>query len=197
MNKQPIGAAAPARHHPLIVTLHWLIAALIVTEALIGVGILHFWPNTAIKVAPLKLHMILGLSMLSLMTVQIVARFLLPHPAPARTGSAFLDFIGKATHALLYLFTFLMGGTGILLAVQSHVLQLIFGGSTRFPMVFNLFTHAAVFILFGMLCSLHVAGALFHQFVLKDRLFARMGYSKTREAEVPVRPPLGELMNNR
>lgn len=195
MNKQPFGAAAPARHHPLIVTLHWLIALLIVTEALIGMGILHFWPNTAIKVAPLKLHMILGISMLALMTIQVIARFLLPHPAPARTGSAFLDFIGKATHALLYVFTFLMGGTGILLAVQSHVLQLIFGGGTRFPMVFNLFTHAAVFVLFGLLCSFHVAGALFHQFVLRDRLFARMGYAKVQATEESIRP-LGEAVNN-
>ncbi len=178
MSRESLSDRAAVRHHPVIVTLHWLIALLIASEAAIGVGILHFWPDTSIKIPPLTLHMVLGISLLVLMTLQIVLRFTLARPAPATTGSPLLDLVAKATHTLLYVFTFLMAGSGILLAVQSHVLQLVVGGRVLFHMVFKLFLHAAIFAAFGLLCTLHVLAALFHQFVLKDRLFARMGYER-------------------
>jgi cytochrome b561 len=188
MKKQSNIRQAPIRHSPLIVTLHWLIALIILSEALIGVGILHFWPNTAVKVAPLTLHMVLGISLLALILAQIIVRFATPRPLPAETGSPFLDFIAKATHGLLYVFTLLMGGSGILLALQSHVLRLVVGGRVLLPMGFEPFVHAAVFVLFGMLVGLHVLGALFHQFILKDRLLSRMGYARRAKQRQRIRP---------
>ncbi len=156
---------------------------------MIGVGALHFWPNTSVKVLPLTLHMAFGISLLVLMTLQVVLRLTVRRPDPATTGSPFLDFIKKATHALLYVFTFLMGGSGALLAVHSHVLQLVVGGRVLLPMVFDPFLHAAIFAIFGLLCALHVLAALFHQFVLKDGLFGRMGYP--RRAADPVIRSMG------
>lgn len=187
MKELSMAATRPQRHNPLTVTLHWLIALIILSEALIGVGILHFWPNTVVKVAPLTLHMILGIALLILMIIQIIVRFVAPRPTPATSGSAFLDFIAKATHGLLYVFTLLMGGSGILLAVQSHVFRLVVAKSVKLPMAFEPFLHATIFVLFGLLVSLHVLGALYHQFVLKDNLFARMGYSIRPQPRKPGR----------
>lgn len=179
-------SAAPKRYHPLMVLLHWLLALLIVVQAAIGVGVLHFWPNSAVKIAPLTLHMILGLAMLVLLLIQLVAHFVFPRPAPPASSNAFLRFIAKATHALLYLFALLMGASGILLALQSHVLQLVVGGKVGLPMYFNLFLHAAVFVMFGMICAFHVVAALYHQFILRDRLLSRMGFARETSKERPL-----------
>jgi cytochrome b561 len=187
MKMQTISHPASPRHHPITVTLHWLIALIILTEALIGVGILHFWPNTAMKVNPLTIHMVLGIAMLLLMLIQIIVRFTTPRPIPATAKNPFLDFVARATHALLYVFTILMGGSGILLALKSNVLQLVVGGKVLLPMAFEPFIHAAVFVMFGLLVGLHVLGALYHQFVLKDRLFARMGYTPASGQKPQIR----------
>lgn len=176
MNDHAITTNGRKRHNPLTVTLHWTIALIILTEALIGVGVLHFWPNTAVKVKPLTIHMILGITLLVLMVIQIVVRLVTPRPERASAGNPFLDLIARMTHGLLYVFTLLMGGSGILLAVNSHVLRLVVGGKVLLPMGFEPFIHASIFILFGLLVGLHVLGALYHQFVLKDNLFGRMGY---------------------
>lgn len=164
------------RHNPMLVTLHWLIALLILTETIIGVGFLHEMPNTAAKVAPLGIHLILGLMLLALMIVRLVIRVVSPKPHRAKTGTPILDVIGAANHIMLYVMTFLVAATGILLANHSHVLQLVVGGSVQLPMQFAPFLHAAIFVLFGLIIALHVAAALFHQFILRDRLFARMWY---------------------
>ncbi|HUX22883.1 MAG TPA: cytochrome b/b6 domain-containing protein, partial [Spirochaetia bacterium] len=107
MNKQTSSQPDSPRHNPLTVTLHWLIALIILSEALIGVGILHFWPNTAMKVQPLTIHMVLGIAMLVLMLIQIIVRFTTPRPIPTNGKTPLLDFVAKATHALLYVFTLL------------------------------------------------------------------------------------------
>lgn len=186
----------PRRYHPLLVSIHWLIALIVLSQALVGVGILHFWPNTAVKVTPLALHMVFGITMLVLMLIMMVLRFFLPRPPSPNAENSFLRFVSKATHLLLYLFTLLMGGTGILLAAQSHVLQLVVGERVSFPMYFAPFLHAAVFVMFGLLAGLHVLGALYHQFVLRDGPFSRMGYA-ARAAEgrriETVRRPAGNL----
>lgn len=168
------------RHHPLIVTLHWLIVLIVLAEALIGVGILHFWPNTEVKIAPLRVHMVLGLTLLALVIVQIVARLSTTGVRRATAGNEFLDFVGKATHGLLYAFTLLMAGSGILLAAQSKVLPVIAAGSVTLPMSFEPFLHAVIFVMFGMLVALHVTAAFYHQVILKDELLKRMWYSRRR-----------------
>lgn len=195
MNTKTPSIQTAHRHNPITVTLHWLIALFILAEALIGVGVLHFWPNTAVKVQPLAIHMILGIVLLVLMVMQIGVRLFSRRPPRATAGNPFLDFIARATHGFLYVFTLLMAGSGILLALQSHVFQLVVGGSVLLPMGFEPFVHAAIFVVFGLLVGLHVLGALYHQFVLKDRLFARMGYGRVH-GEKSAMQTVGRAVDN-
>lgn len=181
MKENTSQSGARVRYNPVVVTLHWLITLLILAETLIGVGILHFRPNTAVKIAPLAVHMVLGIMLLFLVTAQIILRSVTRRPNAASAGSRFLDFVARSTHGLLYLFTLLVAGSGLLLAERSHVLQLVAAGHVSLPMAFEPFVHAAIFVLFGMLVGLHVLGALYHQFVLKDRLWSRMGYRRSRK----------------
>jgi len=166
------------RYSPLIVTLHWLVALLVLLEAFIGVGFLHFLPNTAIKITPLSVHMFLGLAMLVLTVVRIFARALTPAPPMTSAGHPLLDLLGGITHFLLYVFTVLAALTGVLLAINSHVLGLMVGGQVSSPMYFAPFQHAAVFVLFGLLVGLHVIASFYHQFVRRDRIFSRIWYGR-------------------
>jgi cytochrome b561 len=170
-----------ARYSPLIVTLHWAVALLIFLEALVGVGFLHFLPNTAAKLTPLSLHVILGAAMLVLTVARLLAKVLTPSPPRATAGSALLDRLADVTHFLLYVFTLLVALTGALLAIRSHVLQVVIGGAVRLPMQFAPFQHAFVFAAFGALVALHVIASLYHQFLRKDHLFRRMWYARRRD----------------
>jgi len=180
--------AVPVRFSTVTITLHWMIVLVVLSETLIGVGILHFWPNTAVKIEPLTAHLILGFALLALVTAQIVVRFVSKRPQPASSGSRFLDLVAKLTHALLYLLTLLVAASGVLVAVRSHTLGLLVGQPVSTPMEFEPFVHAAIFALFGMLVGLHVLGAFYHQFVLKDRLWSRMGYGRPRHLEDDAAP---------
>ena len=172
------------RHHWLIVTLHWLVAAIILAETVIGVAFLHEMPGDASKVPPLSIHMVLGLLLFVLMIIRVFARAVTPRVEESTAGNSFLDWIAGATHFLLYVFTFLVAATGITLALNSHVLQLVTGGSVAFPMLFNPFLHAALFVLFGMLVGAHTIAALYHQFVLRDNLMSRMWFAPARHARL-------------
>jgi cytochrome b561 len=83
----------------------------------------------------------------------------------------------RAVHLLLYLIVLVMGASGIGLLVLSNALPALIGGAplpdfAHFP---PLLVHSlAAKVLIGLV-FLHVAAALFHQFVRRDRLLARMG----------------------
>lgn len=180
------------RYHWILVVVHWLVAALVLTEALIGVFFLHEMPNGQAKVPVLTVHMILGLVLLGLMIVRVIARAVTSAPEPATVGSKFLDWTASATHFLLYLFAFLAAMSGILLAVGSHVLQLVAGGKVEVPMSFSPLLHAGLFVLFGMLVFLHTAAAFYHQFILHDNLMGRMWFRSNEKVYQRYPNPLAE-----
>lgn len=174
---------APTRYSPLIVTLHWLMALCVLLEAFTGVVFLHFLPNTAVKITPLVVHMALGVVMIVLMIVRVFARVFSAPPVHLTAGHWFLDLVGGFTHFLLYLFTVLSALTGAILAIQSRVLQLMIGRPVQLPIQFaSLFTHAAVFALFGLIVGLHILASLYHQFVRNDKIFSRIWYVPRRKA---------------
>lgn len=176
----------PARYHPLQVSFHWLVVVLLFAMFLIG-KYMSGLPNDAEKIAPLGIHITLGIVTLIVVVARFIARFRLPKPAPATTGNAFLDWIGKAVHYALYALVFLMAISGMSLSIQSGLLPIIFGGSgAALPADFYAFNaralHGVVAPALALLVALHVGAALYHQFLLKDNLLARMWFEKKREA---------------
>ena len=134
------------------------------------------------------LHMILGLTVLVLLIVRLIVRWTTGHPEWASAGNKFFDWVGGLTHFGLYLFTFGMTITGIILANQRGQLARTFGiGSTPtrggFQRgAFNLgMLHGGIWTLLLLLIALHVGAALYHQFILKDHLLGRMWFGKRTE----------------
>ena len=134
------------------------------------------------------LHMILGITVLVLLVIRLLVRWRTKHPAWQSAGNRFFDWVGNLTHIGLYILTFAMVITGIILADQRGLLARTFGiGSTPTPGSFRRggfslgFFHGGVWTLLLLLILLHVGAALYHQFILKDNLLGRMWFGKTTE----------------
>ena len=166
----------PKRYSPLWVTLHWVIALLIFAAYYLGLSAQDI-PLTE-KVGILRWHMPLGITVLLLMLVRLFVRWRTPHPEAATAGNAVLDKIGDWTHYLLYIFAILMPLTGLFLSVTFNLAPVVFGGQGSLPRDLSPMLHGLIDPILALLVLLHILAALYHQFIRKDNLLARMWYGK-------------------
>jgi cytochrome b561 len=184
-----------SRYHPLLVTLHWLLAALIVAALALGALVMVKIPNSdPMKIEALREHMMGGGLIVTLMLIRLFVRTRTQHPAPASTGNPILDRLAWISHRLFYVAVLGMAGSGIFMALQTGLPGIVFGGDGVLPADFWVFpvrtVHYLISRLLMALIALHVAGALYHTFFLKDRLLRRMGFGKRVDAATDAAPIL-------
>jgi cytochrome b561 len=173
-----------SRYHPLLVTLHWLLAVLIIAALIVGFFALAATPNSDVrKIAVLRLHMAGGMLILALMVIRFVVLMLTSRPADATTGYPLLDRIAPITHYGFYLLVLLMAGTGFATGLLAGLPDIVFGGSgAPLPPTFSIYptwvAHGYVAMLLVAFIALHVLAALYHQFVRRDGLFRRMSFGR-------------------
>ena len=177
------------RYHPALVTLHWLMAIMILMGLFFGKFVLANMDNAdPEKAQGLGGHMTIGLVVGALLIVRLIVRFVSEKPPHAETGNAILDRIGAATHWVLYLLVALMVLSGLGTAFSAGLFPIAFGGSGD-PIPGNLSdlapraAHGLVSNLLILLLLLHIAAALYHQFFLRDGLFRRMWFGKRKTME--------------
>lgn len=174
------------RYHPVLVALHWLLALLILTELMFGWLALSKTPNAdPAKLGMFLPHMAIGMGILALMLIRLVVRWRSTKPPEADTGVAFLNRAGGLTHLVIYAVVIAMSLSGFALSLAAGLPEIVFGGSgDPLPADFSGFTaravHGALATVLGLLLALHIAAALYHQFIRKDRLFARMWFGARR-----------------
>jgi cytochrome b561 len=168
----------PLRYHPLLVVLHWLLAALVVTMLATGMTVLQSLPDTAGRLKVLKLHMAFGALILLLTVARVVVRFWFPRPTRAATGHPALDRAAALVHAALYLLVLATALSGIGTAVVAGLPAIVFGsGAAVLPDLRGLpprIAHGVLAWSLTVLVVLHVAAALHHQFIRRDGLMRRM-----------------------
>ena len=132
------------------------------------------------KIAALQGHMIAGALILLLTLTRLVVRLKTAHPLPASTGNALLDRLAPMTHWGLHGLVLLMAGSGVAMSVLAGLPAIVFGGVGSLPVNFDALppraVHGIVAKLLMLAITLHVAAALYHQFVRRDGLLARMGW---------------------
>ena len=170
----------PTRYHPALVALHWLLAVLLIATLALGSFALKTVPNSAPdKILALQGHLVAGGLILLLTLARLVVRWRTAHPAPASTGNALLDRLAPLTHWGLYGLVLLMAGSGVAMSVAVGLPGIVFGGLGSLPVNFDALppraVHGVVAKLLMLAIGLHIAAALYHQFVRRDRLIARMG----------------------
>jgi cytochrome b561 len=170
----------PRRYHPVLVALHWIVALSVIALLIAGTVLLAPLANEdPAKMLSFRLHMGLGLLTFFLMTLRLAVRMTTRVPSAAVTGNPALDRVARANHWGLYLFTFLMAGSGVAFARASGLPDAVFGQG---PMPPDFSAHAARQVhgvasaALMALLALHVGAALWHQFWRRDRLFARIWF---------------------
>ena len=174
--------SAPARYHPVHVVLHWLVALMVIGAFAVGMTLLDSTPNSAPeKVTYLQYHSTWGLLLALVLVARLVTRFMFKRPAPADAGNAFLNFVAKAVHFLLYVGVFLMLFSGSSMSMQAGLMN-VFAGQGALPEDFWVFParglHGMIFSTLFILILLHFGAAMYHQFIRKDNLLARMWFGK-------------------
>ncbi|MCO5399449.1 cytochrome b [Ralstonia soli] len=161
-------------------SLHWLVV-LAVLIAVAAIEILDAFPKgSAARAALFMVHQTAGLSVLALMVLRLFARVGTQAPPPV-PGSPLVQRAARLTHGVLYV---LMVGMPVL-----GVLALAWAGKPIQPFGLDVtlalpqdktFAHLAKEVhesgatLVYIAVGLHAAAALWHEFILKDRLLRRM-----------------------
>jgi cytochrome b561 len=174
------------RYHPLLVALHWLLAALIPAALALGALVMVRIPNTSpMKLEALRSHMIGGALILLLMLVRLVVRVRTDRPPDASTGSPGLDRLAWWSHRLLYAAVIAMALSGLVMALQTRLPWIIFAHQGHLPRDFWAFpirtVHYALSRILIALIALHIAGAAYHTFIRRDHLLRRMFFGRRHE----------------
>ena len=128
----------PKRYHPVLVTLHWLVALLVFTDLYIG----YFYIRPIIMVGRggvpgtdliLKIHMAAGVAILVFLIIRFIIRLTTRKPAPADAGFKALNILAKVVHYSLYLFVFGITIVGLIFSLQVNRFQVAFLGATSGP----------------------------------------------------------------
>ena len=172
-----------SRYQPVLVAMHWLMALLLPVALGGGALVLVKIPNTdPMKIVALRQHLIGGLLLLSLMLIRLVVRVSTVHPARASTGSSAFDRVAWLSHRLLYVLVLAQAGSGLYMALQAGLPDIVFGGVGALPADFWIFpvrsVHYVISRLLIALIALHVGAALYHTFILRDGLLRRMWFGR-------------------
>jgi cytochrome b561 len=170
------------RYHSLLLALHWILAVLVIAALALGALVMVKIPNTdPMKVEALRSHMIGGTLILVLTLVRLVVRVRSEHPALASAGHPILDWLAWASHRLLYGAVLGLAMSGVIMALQTGLPGIVFGGGTL-PADFWVYPIRSVHYLFSRalmaVIALHIVGALYHTLLLRDGLLRRMFFGR-------------------
>lgn len=173
--------AAPKRYHWLLVTLHWLMALVLVLMLAAGFLLTGATPNSSPdKVDHLRGHMVTGTVILGLVAVRLFVRWQTKAPAPLQTGSRLEHKLAASVHVAMYILVSCMLLSGVMMAVEADLVTVVFEGVGVLPKDFSSYwsraTHGVAAIGLLICIVLHVAAALFHQFYRRDGLLSRMWF---------------------
>jgi cytochrome b561 len=173
----------PARYGLVPVTLHWLSAVAILLMIASGLAMENV-TNTETRAALLRLHVAVGglVAVLTLLRIwwAVVDRL------PERDGSPrWLTWAARGVHYAIYGVVLCLVATGAATLGLTGAFGPLFSGEPAslpaFGDVATYTAHVALFITLTVLMAAHIAAALWHQFVLRDGLMARMGLGRNGE----------------
>lgn len=172
--------STPARYGSVAIAIHWITALLIVL--LFATGLLAAAQvDPAAKVALLRAHIPLGAGALLLTLFRIVWWWVADrHPVPPAGQPEWQRWVASIVHGGLYAVVLVAASSGIATIVLSGALPAIIGSATlpNLETVLPRAVHGTVARVMLGLLALHVGAAMWHQFVRRDHLLARMGLGR-------------------
>jgi cytochrome b561 len=174
----PSSGAIDERYDGVAKTLHWLTFGLVALQFAIG------WAMPEIREARrpgqlVEVHMSIGIGILVVAALRLLWRLTRGKPRAPYVAS-WESRTAKAVQVALYLLLFLMPLSGWADA-SARDLKVTLFGTASLPLIphpggtpfFGTLHSFAAYGLLGLI-GLHVAAALYHHFVLRDRVLSRM-----------------------
>jgi cytochrome b561 len=163
---------AMKRYHPALVTLHWLLAGIVIVTLFLG------------DIVSLGAHMLTGMIIGGLFVIRFIIKLKTKSPLPDENTNSFGNKVATVAHNTIYVLVFALAATGIGIAIEADLLQVLQSTGTL-PDNFSELTirsvHELLTQLFSVIITMHILAALYHQFVIKDRLFSRMWFEKRQQ----------------
>ena len=189
MPQNPPGAAV--KYNAVAMSLHWLIALLIVCN--IGIAWYFNTLNGAAKIPPVQLHKSIGVTVLLLSLARLAWRFISPPPPLPRSVTGWQRPVANVTYILFYVIMLGLPLTGWALSSASQLIKvypITLFGVLPWPAIAPLanlppdqmkeahhvfvFMHGLLGKLTYGLIVLHVGAALRHLILLRDDVVSRM-----------------------
>lgn len=184
-------AALPNRYGRVAIALHWLIAILVIANIALGLYFPDLPNSDASKFALTQLHKSIGLTVLVLSLLRLGWRLVHPVPPLPATLHPALKWLAHATHYILYFLIIAIPLSGWALVSDSPLgLPTMYFGWFEWPHIpfiadmtraqkhasIGIFDSTHIVLAWSaiVLVPLHVAAALFHQFVRRDDVLLRM-----------------------
>jgi cytochrome b561 len=161
-------------------TLHWITAALILANLLLGVSMVQL-PISPRKINWYLWHKSIGISVFLLTSLRLAWRAWRPHPPPVWMPP-WQQRAARVSHVSLYVLLLLIPLSGWLYSSATGV-QVVYLGVVPLPGVLPkdrvlaavlLGVHVTFNVLLVTVVAIHVAAALKHHFVDRDGVLARM-----------------------
>ena len=181
-----VGDRRASKYHPLLATLHWVLAWFIIASLLFGFFVLARIPNAdPRKLDMLQWHMGLGLAIFAVMVLRLVVRWRTAKPLPAGIGTPASARAAGWAHLAFYVLVFGMVATGMATTLIARLNEIVFARSgAPLPPTFDVFptfvAHGWIASVLAILITLHVLGALWHGLVRRDGVMRRMGFGGRR-----------------
>ena len=184
-----MGRDSATRYGTVAMTLHWVIAALLIFNLALGVYFTGLGETDTSRPFFSNIHKSIGLTVLVLSLARLAWR--LVHPAPPIAGPVWSSLLARLLHWAFYalLIALPLAGWALVsvspLNLQTHYFWLLnwpaIGFLHEMPMAarridtkFFVFWHGALALVTAILVGLHIAAALWHRYVLKDDVMDRM-----------------------
>ncbi len=170
------------RYGIIAIIIHWVTAVLIIGMIIAGV-LTASSQDEATKIAILRLHAPGGMAIFVL-TFARLAWWAFADKKPSEIGgqTAVRTLVSKWVYRLFYVMLIAMPVSGFVLFRMSEAANVVFNGAQSPLPVFSdynaFYVHIAGGAILTALLVLHVGAALYHQYVLKDRLLSRMGLGR-------------------
>jgi cytochrome b561 len=166
-----------ARYGSVAVTLHWLTALAILFVFVAGFTAANTGDPARLPQI-LAVHVGLGLLVVILTLLRLLWWVAADRrPAPVGGQPAWQEALAWLVHRAIYLVILLMGTSGLATLVLSGAVPHLLAGQPLpdFSTLVPRLAHGIMAWLLLALLGLHVLAALYHQFVRRDYLLARMG----------------------
>jgi len=166
--------------------LHWLIALLLICMFLVAYTMINI-PRSEFQFTLFYLHKATGLLILGLITLRLVWRLINVQPPLPPTVPQWQHVLSRSIFILLYILVFAMPLSGFLMStlgghtVSFYSLFVIpaFDENKALSSFFAETHNILSYILIAAFV-LHVLGALYHHYFLKDKVLSRMWFTPNK-----------------